>query len=157
MKWENLTEVLNDFGYRLCRLYQQKLADRDINTTLKTLSNSTYYYVNGDGRKFEVDIELEDYWKYIEKGRKAGSKMPPISAIENWIKIKPVLPRPIDNGRLPSTKQLAFLIARSIGIKGIKPKPILQESLDSVFDEFEQVIEMAIQLDLENEMNLWQI
>jgi hypothetical protein len=66
--------------------------------------------------KFKVIFNLEDYWRWVEYGRGPG-KMPPISAIENWIKIKPVIPDS-RTGKVPDTRQLAFLIARKIATYG---------------------------------------
>ena len=39
-------------------------------------------------------------------------------AILDWIKVKPVTPRPDKHGRIPTLKQLAFLIARKIYDEG---------------------------------------
>lgn len=78
---------------------------------------------------FSVAFELEDYWKYVEYGRGPG-KQPPIDAIEQWVRIKPVVPRAI-NGRVPDTRQLAFLIARKIGREGIEPKHYLRDTMYS--------------------------
>lgn len=66
--------------------------------------------------KFKVIFNLEDYWRWVEYGRGPG-KMPPISAIENWIKIKPVIPDS-RTGKIPDTRQLAFLTARKIATYG---------------------------------------
>lgn len=66
--------------------------------------------------KLLVSVELPDYADILEDGRKAG--WPPISAIEKWIEVKPVLPRPDKNGKLPTMKQLAFLIARNMAKVG---------------------------------------
>ena len=78
---------------------------------------------------FQVSFELADYWKYVEYGRGPG-KQPPIDAIEQWVKVKPVVPNAI-NGRVPDTRQLAFLIARKIGREGIEPKHYLRDTMYS--------------------------
>ena len=70
--------------------------------------------------------------------------MPPIDAIEGWVKIKPVVPNAI-NGKVPSSRQLAFLIARKIGREGIPAKRPLEATLYS--DVTEQVIQ-----DIKNEI-----
>ncbi|MBQ0112015.1 MAG: hypothetical protein KBT03_02690 [Bacteroidales bacterium] len=46
-----------------------------------------------------------------------------------WIKIKPIVPRPGKNGKVPSLKQLAYLISRKIVVEGIKPKNVLSNTL----------------------------
>jgi hypothetical protein len=59
--------------------------------------------------------------------------MPPISAIEKWIEVKPIIP---DSriGKVPTTKQLAFLIARSSGEKGTKGTHALDNTIRSSDD-----------------------
>lgn len=148
----NLTNVLNDFGRFLVDEYKDNLILNDKNAS-NDLYNSINYSIKKGNKEFNVLLELNHYWKYIENGRKAG-KMPPISKIEEWIKVKPVLPRPNSNGTLPTTKQLAYLIARKIGLEGIKPQPLLQQSLDDVMGVMIEFIEEAIYKDLENEFDL---
>lgn len=144
--------VLNDFGRFLVEEYKDKLILNDVNAS-DELYNSVVYMVEQHNTTFEVKLELAHYWKYVENGRKAG-KWPPISAIEKWVEIKPVLPRPMDNGKLPTTQQLAFLIARKIGLEGIKPRPLLQQSVDEVWENMSEFIAEAFAKDLEKEITL---
>jgi hypothetical protein len=44
---------------------------------------------------------MEEYWKYLEYGRKSG-KMPPIDDILSWINVKKILPR---GNKKPITKK----------------------------------------------------
>ena len=145
-------DVLNDFGKFLVEEYKDRLILNDVNAS-DELYNSITYKVEQGRNTFEVKLELADYWKYVENGRKAG-KWPPISAIQKWIEIKPVLPRPMDNGKLPTTQQLAFLIARKIGLEGIKPRPLLQQSVDEVWNVMNEYIAEAFAKDLEKEITL---
>lgn len=78
---------------------------------------------------FEVYFLLEGYWKYLENGRRAG-RFPPPDAILKWIKVKPIVPHAINN-RVPSTEQLAFLIARKIATYGTPATKLLQNTMDS--------------------------
>lgn len=150
--FENIKDVLNDFGKYLVEEYKDQLILNDVNAS-DELYNSVVYSVSQNKNVFEVKLELADYWKYVENGRKAG-KWPPISAIEKWIEIKPVLPRPMDNGKLPTTQQLAFLISRKIGLEGIAPRPLLQKSVDNIWNVFEEYIAEAFAKDLEKEITL---
>ena len=90
----------------------------------------------------------------MEKGKRAGGKFPPVSAIERWIEVKPVLPRPMSNGKLPTNKQLAYLIGRKIAIEGISPKPLLQRSVDDVWNNMREFISEALAKDLQKEINI---
>lgn len=153
MEWENLTRVLNDYGENLVENYQSALADRGINAS-GDLSKSLKYKIDtGTSGVVEVKLELAHYWKYIENGRRAG-KFPPLTAIKEWIRVKPIIPRPMANGKLPTENQLAFLIGRSIKENGILPRPILQERIDWSLTAFMNEIEQAIADDLSNEVEI---
>lgn len=108
------------------------------------LVNSIRGVVKQNGKYLVISIQLEDYWQYVENGRKAG-KYPPINAIKNWISVKPVLPRPLKSGKLPTANQLAFLIARKISKVGIKPKPFLKPTITD-FDLINKVYNEVVNL-----------
>ena len=151
--FENLTSVLNDFGKFLVEEYKDKLILEDVNAS-DNLYNSVTYMVERNNTTYEVKLNLMHYWKYVENGRRAGAKMPPISAIEKWIEVKPVLPKPMANGKLPTNKQLAYLIARKISIDGIAPRPLLQQSVDEVWRSMQEFIAEALAKDMEKEINI---
>lgn len=151
--FENLTSVLNDFGKFLVEEYKDKLILEDVNAS-DNLYNSVTYMVERNDKTFEVKLSLADYWVFVEKGRRAGGKFPPVSAIERWIEVKPVLPRPMSNGKLPTNKQLAYLIGRKIAIEGISPKPLLQRSVDDVWNNMREFISEALAKDLQKEINI---
>lgn len=151
--FENLTSVLNDFGKFLVEEYKDNLILEDVNAS-DNLYNSVTYMVERNDKTFEVKLSLADYWVYVEKGRRAGGKFPPVSAIERWIEVKPVLPRPMSNGKLPTNKQLAYLIGRKIAIEGISPKPLLQRSVDDVWNNMREFISEALAKDLQKEINI---
>ena len=151
--FENLTSVLNDFGKFLVEEYKDNLILEDVNAS-DNLYNSVTYMVERNNKTFEVKLSLADYWVFVEKGRRAGGKFPPVSAIERWIEVKPVLPRPMSNGKLPTNKQLAYLIGRKIAIEGISPKPLLQRSVDDVWNNMREFISEALAKDLQKEINI---
>lgn len=150
--FENLRQVLEDFGQLLVEEYKESLI---LNNKLASedLYNSVNYQIKTSSGEFQVNLELNHYWKYIENGRKAG-KFPPINKIAEWIRVKPVIPRPMSNGKLPTEQQLAFLISRKIANEGIKPQPLLQESIDNVMYVMNEMIEDALVKDLEQEVEL---
>ena len=150
MEFTNVVQFLNDFGKELADKYKRNLVNDDAIDTSKLL-NSIKYIFNNNNTSFEISMEMAEYWKYVESGRKSG-KFPPISAIREWVKVKPVIPRPY-NGKLPTENQLAFLISRSISKKGIRPRPIFNDSLDDVMRDFENGLEDAFTKDVENEMD----
>ena len=101
-----------------------------------TLSNFTFR-INLQGNYFEVIFLLPKYWEYLEYGRRAG-KRPPIEAIEEWIRVKPIIPYAV-NGKVPDTRQLAFLIARKIGWEGTEGRKPLTNAMYS--DTAENIIQ----------------
>lgn len=143
IQWNALLAVLREFGQAVTQQMIQNLAEDGSNAS-RTLTNSIDYDYGIDDGHYWVDVELEDYYKYVNDGRGPG-KMPPIDKIEEWIKVKPIHPRPYTV--TPSVQTLAFLIQRSIKVKngyappqdvivkwmnrkGIRPQP--REVLPSV-------------------------
>lgn len=125
IKWTHLLEVLDRYGQYVVNGLQMKMLQNKSNAS-GTLTNSFKYTYGVEDGKYWVEVEMEDYWKYVNAGRKAG-KMPPVAKIEEWIKIKPVHPRPYTY--TPSVKSLAFVIQRSIKEKKgyAPPRKILEE------------------------------
>lgn len=146
-EFPNLTRVLNEYGQGLVENYKAALGAESINASGE-LANSVKYVIDDKVKgRFEVKLELLEYWKYVEYGRKAG-KMPPISAIKQWIEVKPIIPRPMKNGKLPTTNQLAYLISRKIGLEGTKGRGVLSERIENANRVFWEDIEDAILKDL---------
>lgn len=139
-------KVLEKMGNALVKIYKQNLFEADAIASGE-LFQSIEKSITINGNNFTLSLSLEEYWKNIEYGRKAG-KFPPINKIAEWIKIKPILPRPMANGKLPTAEQLTFLISRSIAENGIKPRPLLQDRVDNVNLVFWRDIEDAIVKDL---------
>ena len=150
MEFTNVIKFLNDFGNELADKYQRNLVNDDAIDTSKLLNSIRYIFKNNN-TSFEISMEMAEYWKYVENGRKSG-KFPPISAIREWVKVKPVMPRPY-NGKLPTENQLAFLIARSISKNGIRPRPIFKDSIDDLMQYLENGLEDAFTKDVEAEMD----
>lgn len=123
-------------------LYRKQLENEGVNAS-NTLSDTAKAIVEYNGNTLLISLELEDYWKYVEYGRKPG-KQPPINSIVDWIKIKPIIPEPI-NGKIPDTKQLAFMIARKIGREGVEGKHVINKTVYT--NEMESIIN-----DIKNEI-----
>lgn len=166
--WENTTRVLNEFGDALVRAYRDNLQSRNINAS-HDLADSVSYKIHSGATWIAVDLSLLDYWKYVEYGRKAG-KFPPLSAIEEWIRVKPIQPmtgtqqsvnRFVRDGakirendtRIPSVKSLAFLIGRKIAREGIAPRPVLTDAIDNTWEMFEAALDEAVTMDVERDFD----
>lgn len=119
-------DKIKDIAEGVVEQYRQLLDSENINAS-HTLSNTATVMVELNGTKLSISLMLQPYWKYIEHGRRAG-KFPPIDNIEQWIRVKPVIPD-ARTGRIPTTRQLAFLIARKIATQGIEPKSALNRAM----------------------------
>lgn len=117
-----IKEITNLFAAAL----KDKLEENGSNATHQ-LSNSIKDIVKFDGKYLTVSIQLEDYYKYVENGRKAG-KFPPVEKIKEWIKVKPVIPRG-KNGKVPNENQLSYLIGRKIAREGTRANPFLEPTI----------------------------
>lgn len=69
-----------------------------------------------------IELLLNDYVQYIESGRKAGSKFPPLEPIVQWAKKRGIK---TDNSTM-------FLIRRAIAEDGIKPRPFMYKVLNTI-------------------------
>ena len=69
-----------------------------------------------------IQLLLNDSVQYIESGRKAGSKFPPIQPIVQWAKKRGI---PTDNSTI-------FLIRRAIAEDGIRPRPFMYKVLETI-------------------------
>ena len=122
MELTTIQDITNDF----CTELRNRLSNNNTDASGK-LSKSIKGIVKQSGKWVTISIQMEDYWKYIENGTKPH--FPPIDAIKKWISVKPVLPRPLKNGKLPTTNQLAYLIGRKIAKKGTLPQQFLKPTL----------------------------
>ena len=146
LTFENLRRVLEEYGKHAETLYKYNIALAGKNAS-RTLANNTKYFVKSEGVTFSVGLRLEEYWKYVEYGRKPG-KLPNIGAILKWIEVKPVIPRPNDYGKIPTPKSLAFAIAHKIKNEGIKPTPVLQTTVEELNNTFLERIRDALKQDI---------
>lgn len=146
IKFPKLANVLYEFAVEVRNLYKENLI---LNNRIASgnLLNNIEFNVKTSDSTYSVIFSMEDYWWYVENGRKAG-KWPPMDKILDWIKIKPILPRP-SNEKLPTPKQLAFLIARKIGEEGTQGTGDLSYSIETVFERYRQRIYEALYSDID--------
>lgn len=142
-----LQRVLQEYAAEATEIYKYQISLGGKNASRKLIDSVSSNVIVKD-RGYEVTLKLQEYWKYVEGGRKGtessppgavyAAAFPPVGALMQWISVKPIIPRPDSNGRLPSPKQLAYLIGRKIEEQGIEPYPALkttQEELDKIYRE----------------------
>lgn len=144
----NLEKVLQQYGDLIVDTYKQKLVQKNINSTGQLSNTLNYIFEDAEG-VYDISLDIQDYWKYVEDGRKAG-RFPPVNAIRQWINIKRILPNG-NTGKLPSINQLAYLIGRKIARQGVKGKNVLQETLDEL--NLSDAIEDAVTADVTNQVD----
>lgn len=150
---DNIAAVLQEFAVEVRNTYQDSLILHN-RIASGDLLNSVECDVDYDGKAYTVTLTLAEYWKYVESGLAPAGKYdnPGWKAypyILKWISVKPVIPRPDNNGRLPSQKSLAYLITRKIKEKGTKPGNDLRDARTAVLARFKERISAALVKDTE--------
>lgn len=159
VKWENARKVLEQYAERLIAQYRQNLTDDGSNASYELARTLSYRVAVGTSH-FTVIISLQDYWKYLENGRRPygaqvsdiahaprATKFPPLDAIAKWIQVKPVVPQ-VRNGKAPSVRSLAYLIARSIAVRGIKPRKGFQRAYEATIEGLRTALATAVATDI---------
>lgn len=121
-----ITSEINVIVGELLEHYKKEITATGHNASGE-LRDTASYKCAFNGKWFEVTFILSDYWKYLENGSKPH--FPPIDAIERWVTVKRIIPSTM-NGRVPTTRQLAFLIARGISKNGTQPTKLLQSTMN---------------------------
>jgi len=147
IKFDNLQAALEEYGNVIAEQYKSNLNANGHKAT-GNLINSITSHITVNGYEYAIELTLEDYYKYVEEGRRPG-KFPPIDKILQWIKVKKILPTPI-NGKLPTEKQLAFLISRKIANEGTKGTYDLEKAIDTTINEWDEKITDALDKDIMN-------
>ena len=149
MELINLSHVmatLEEYAQEVRNQYQDNLI-LDDRIASGELLNSVEYQIVQNGMVYEVQLRLQDYWKYVEYGTKPH--FPPVDKILEWVMVKPVIPRPNDEGDIPTPKQLAFLIARKISEHGTDGSEALEEAILDVNQKFKDKLIIALQQDMD--------
>ena len=134
LRWTHLEQLLVKQGNEIVAKYRSQLDSYKKNAT-KTLYNDFTTFVKAEGSTLTLYGSLPFYWKYLEYGTRSKignpkGKLPPVNVIEEWIKVKPVTAiKPLKSGKMPSIRQLAWMIARHIQENGTRPYYFLTKSM----------------------------
>jgi len=125
-------DVLNNYGINVVAEIQDNI-EHEGHVATGRLKDSVRFKVNVAGQICYFELYLADYWKYVEYGRKPG-KMPPVNAILTWMGYKRIGSYITGKGKNPAVgkksilatnlreqRSIAYLIARKIAKRGIKP------------------------------------
>lgn len=151
MKWNHLQKALETYNTYLLS------AARNNMSQYYELKDKISFKVDVSGKLSEVTFNAPEYWKYANYGRPPG-KIPPVSAIEEWITRRRIVPES-NNGRsrnsTPNATSLAYAIARKIGRKGTKGTKFLEKSLDEQKEYWMSTISSAISEDILEGIDDW--
>ena len=155
IQFDNLRAVLEEFAGEFRDTYRDSLLKHDRITQHGTdrlvdsvEANDVKAMVTEGDRAFEVTINLKEYWKYVEDDTRPH--WPPPSAILRWVEIKPVLPHPDANGRIPSPRSLAYLIGRKISREGTTGSHDFKTAQETTIERFRVRIRVAMVRDVQN-------
>ena len=174
-KFNNIKNYLENFGKKVVK-DAKKILKKEKGST--ALGKSIRFEVVATDKGFDTEFYMDDYGTYLDEGvsgtKKKQSfintegqtktsqysytnKQPPSGIIEKWIKKKGIKGR-VDKewksagnkgGQFITHKSLAFLIARSIKIKGIKSISFFQQPLGVEYKKLEKQILKKLKLDIE--------
>lgn len=147
LTWDSLKTSIYDYTRRLAENYKRYLVRDKKKASGKLISSVQPLEPITNSGSIEGRINIEDYWIYVENGRRPG-KFPPPDAILDFVHEKNIQPYK-QNGKLPTENQLAFLISRSISQNGIKAGNQMQEALSNTPT---RVIEEAVNKDIEKNL-----
>ena len=120
MEHKNLRTSLDEFGRVVIEELKNNLISLGKNNT-GNLINSLQCEITDSDDKLSINIYGADYLKVVDKGRSPG-KQPPVSKLLPWVRSKN-----IQIGKTPESA--AFVIAKSIGEKGIKPTNVIDKTI----------------------------
>ena len=146
MNWNNLKKCLEEYSMYLL------LASRNNMPTYYELKDKIKFVMNVNGNFYEIVFNAPAYWKYANDGRRPG-KMPPVNVIADWVKRRNITPYALKNGKLPTTDQLAFAIAKKIGRDGTTGIHFLEKSIDEQKSYWDDKISEAISNDIIAELD----
>jgi hypothetical protein len=167
----NFFAVVNDMAKRFVELMQsdyrmkRKVGRNFTNAVASgTLEKSLAYRLQIKGKSINISVyakgKASEYFLARENGRRPG-KQPPVSAILDWMRLKPIKLRDKESGKFKKSteslkKQVAFMIARKIGRDGIKGWHAFDYAMENIWDEYEAQVVAAYQKDftatLENQL-----
>ena len=136
LDFEATEVVIKQYGVKAISEIIAKLKKYNKSASGRLINSLTYSIVD-TVEGILAQIKGEDYFEYIESGRKPG-RIPPITPLLKWVRLK----------GLPEAS--AYAIAKKIGKFGIKPRPILSEVIEeNKFAEGTE-LEEALSTDIEN-------
>jgi hypothetical protein len=137
----NLRKQLEILGVEAIGFITKILSENDKQVT-GNLIRSLDFKIIKDVDGLFLELLAAPYFQNVDKGRKPG-KRPPSGPIKKWVERKGI----VIKGQ--TSAQTAFVIARSIGIKGIKPLNITEKLTQNIIKNKDTIIKAGAVKDIE--------
>ena len=141
----NLRKQLEIIGVEAIGFITKILVENDKQVT-GNLIRSLDFKIIKDVDGILLSIIAAPYFQYVDKGRRPG-KMPPTGPIKKWVERRGI----VIKGQ--NSAQTAFVIARSIGKRGIKPLNITNKLIDNIIRNKETIIKAGAIKDIQELMD----
>jgi|AntAceMinimDraft_11_1070367.scaffolds.fasta_scaffold09905_4 hypothetical protein len=164
MQLEKTRDALNKFAKYVVQQSRSNLTKSDKNVS-KELYNSIGYKLNVSKNSFGLDLVMQDYGVFQDKGVKGktssakapnspfkfgsgtGKKGGLTNGIDKWVRRRGFQFRD-KKGKFLSYQSTAFLITRSIYNKGIKPSMFFTKPFEKAFAGLNEDLIQAFALDV---------
>ena len=175
MKTDNIERYLNSFGKQVVNRSKGNLQKAGKGGKLE---DSISFKVVEDKEGYTVQFYMSSYGQYVDKGvsgtkvkrtfkdykgnvikspysykNSKGHSQPPSSALDKWVIKKGIAPRNA-KGQFIKRKTLTFLIARSIGRKGIQGISFFQKPLGLGLKQFGKDLLSNVKEDIINSLTI---
>jgi hypothetical protein len=133
---DGIFRIVQNWGNELISNMQIRLRVNKTNAS-SSLSQSIQPNIKSQPNGYNLSIMMEDYWQYVENGRKPttqGGDGQLYKNIYEWIQNKQPLQVKIAQSpdRIAATKSLAYVITRKIHREGTQAQPFVVPSLQKV-------------------------
>jgi len=118
----SLASLFDEYGEKLVENLKRALVDVGKYSTGGLVDSISYNVKVADG-KVLVELDAQDYLRFVDKGRRPGT-FPNISAIERWANARGI------------SQRYVFPIALKIKEEGIPATNVVKKSLDKTNKEF---------------------
>lgn len=150
MDFAHTRKVLDDYGRELVTRYREELA-ADGNDGGSLYSTMSFTVNFPGGADFKIVLNVADYWKYTDYGRRPG-KFPPKEPIDRWISYRRIVPHTytLSSGKTvtPTVQQLSFLIRRKIAREGTEGKRYFERTYSELKESLVSDLKEAIVEDI---------
>jgi hypothetical protein len=134
---KGINAIIQNWGNELIKQLQNNLLKNKSNAS-SSLSQSITPQVTTPATGYNLSIMMQDYWFYVENGRKptqGGGSGQLYKNIYEWIQNKADIQSKIISkspDRIAATKSLAYVITRKIHREGTQARPFASPALKQV-------------------------